>query len=83
MTEVVTSNPISDVITAICTSPHTPRRRGELTPAVLHAFADSAWESLDVSGCTALCAADLLAAAPRMPHLRVLDVTGEALMNLK
>ncbi|WIA11231.1 hypothetical protein OEZ85_011358 [Tetradesmus obliquus] len=52
------------------------RRRGELTGAVLAALADAEWGCLDLAGCRRLNAAEVLAAAGSMPHIRVLDVTG-------
>jgi hypothetical protein len=43
---------------------------------MLASLADESWSQLDVSGCSRICGAELLAAAPSMPHITALDVTG-------
>jgi hypothetical protein len=45
---------------------------------VLAALADAEWSQLDLAGCRRLNAAEVLAVAAVMPHIRVLDMTGEA-----
>lgn len=53
------------------------RRRGEVFGELLSSFADDSWTQLDLAGCSRLYGAEILAAAPRMPKLTALDVTGE------
>lgn len=52
------------------------RRRGELTAAVLSSLAADSWTHLDLSGCSRLFGAELLAAAHKMPRLTTLDISG-------
>jgi hypothetical protein len=48
---------------------------------VLSALSDESWRQLDLSGCSRLFAADMIAVAGRMPNLQVLDVSGESVVN--
>jgi hypothetical protein len=47
-----------------------------LTAQVLSVLADAEWTQLDLSGCSRLNGAQLLALAHLMPNIRTLDVTG-------
>lgn len=43
---------------------------------MLSCLADDSWRQLDLAGCSKLYGTELLAAAPRMPHLTALDISG-------
>jgi len=60
----------------VCHPAWSCRRRGEMTGLVLSSLADDSWLHLDLAGCSKLYGAELLAAAPRMPRLKALDLTG-------
>jgi hypothetical protein len=48
-----------------------------LSSAVLSVLADAEWRQLDLACCSQLSGSQLLALAPLMPNIRILDVIGQ------